>query len=185
MLFRSLFKAIVNDVGTNEESTTVNVDQFNLQNLVPNKPFFTYSATEPYQPCTATVEYIVFNESDGLDILEDTLKQLQTIIAANAYDIKTGPKLYYNESGPKISSGDGQIYIDCQPVGQSEETEVVSTQPQSFDLNEFFKDPMSSPFALILILAIIVIVIMEIVRQAFNWLTGSQTLGQIITKQSA
>jgi hypothetical protein len=111
------------------ESTSVNFDNYNLNNLVPRKPFFSYTATEPYQPCSTTVDYIVFGPAlSSLDINPDTLQTMKKIIKANDYDIKTGPTLFYNGKGPgKGGAGGDDIYIDCQPVGTSGEPEMVAT----------------------------------------------------------
>lgn len=128
-----LFNTIVNTVASNApsdgESTTVNVRKFNLSSLVPRKPFFAYSATEPYQPCSTDVNYIVYSTSEAsLDMTPSTLDKLTKIIKSNSYDVKKGPSLFYNEKGPtKGGSGSDEIYIDCQPVNASQETtEVIS-----------------------------------------------------------
>ena len=111
------------------EKTTINISRFNLNDFVPRKPFFSYTASEPYQPCYSNkTDYIVFTLIDGsISVSESTLKILQKIISVNQYDIKTGPKLFYNAKGPSSSKDSGQIYIDCQPVGQSEEEKIIIT----------------------------------------------------------
>jgi Na+-translocating ferredoxin:NAD+ oxidoreductase RnfA subunit len=40
--------------------------------------------------------------------------------------------------------GNGEIYIDCQPVGSSEETVnvVTSTSTYDFSIKDFFKNPI-------------------------------------------
>ena len=129
---------IVNTVAQNApadtEQTTVNISRFNLNEFVPRKPFFSYTATEPYQPCSTNKhEYIVFPLSNGsIGITENTLNKFKSVIDVNAYDVKTGNSLFYNEKGPTSSSDrDGQIYIDCQPVGQSEEETIIITDTGS------------------------------------------------------
>jgi carbonic anhydrase len=120
------------------EKTTINISRFNLNDFVPKKPFFSYTASEPFQPCYSNkTEYIVFTLSDAISISDNTLKTIQKIIAVNKYDIKTGPSLFYNEKGPSSSKDGGQIYIDCQPVGQSEEEKIIVT--------DFGSSPISIP----------------------------------------
>jgi carbonic anhydrase len=132
MFFKTLIDTVASSAPSEGETTTVNVNKFNLSSFVPRKPFFSYSAREPYQPCSTEVEYIVYQ--DSLDILSDTLTKLQTIISKNQYDIKKGPNLFYNEKGPRSGTASDDIYIDCQPVGSSEETtEVFMGNSTSWD----------------------------------------------------
>jgi hypothetical protein len=146
-LFKTVVETMANNAPSDGESTTVKVSHYNLESIVPRKSFFSYSATEPYQPCSSNVDLLVYAPLTAcLDISQDTLNQMAAIIASNPYDIKTGPLLFYNEKGPSpYGSGNGQIYIDCQPVGQSEETEQVVTDTGSssgtFDLNSLLNNP--------------------------------------------
>jgi len=127
---------IINTVATNApadtEQTTINISRFNLNAFVPRKPFFSYSATEPYQPCSSNKnEYIVFSSDSAIGVADKVLVSLQNVITENAYDIKTGPALFFNEKGPSTTGGSDQIYIDCQPVGESEEEEIIITDSGS------------------------------------------------------
>lgn len=142
--FTTLVETVGSSAPSEGESTTVDVPKFNLTDLVPKKPFFSYTATEPYQPCSShSVEYIVYAPLQAsLDITPDTLTSLETIIKPNGYDIKKGPNLFYNEKGPMIGSGDGEIYIDCQPVDSSEETkDVVIYSGPNFSTKDWYKNP--------------------------------------------
>lgn len=142
--FKTLIDTVAFSAPSEGESTTVDVPKFNLTALVPRKPFFSYTATEPYQPCsTALVDYVVYAPLQAsLDIMPDTLTSLQTIIKTNGYDIKTGPSLFYNPKGPTNGSGDGEIYIDCQPVDSSEETvDVVVDSGASYSIKDWYKNP--------------------------------------------
>jgi hypothetical protein len=156
----NLFKTLINTMASNApsdgETTSVNFDNYNLNNLVPRKPFFSYTATEPYQPCSGSVDYIVFGPAiSSLDINSETLKIMKKIIKTNEYDVKKGPLLFYNGKGPgQGGAGGDDIYIDCQPVGTSDESEIVITDNgSSYDYT--IDDVWSSPFFQ-LIIAIIV-----------------------------
>lgn len=148
------------------EQTTINISRFNLNALVPKKPFFSYTATEPYQPCsTSKNEYIVFTLSDGaIGITKDILDKLHSIISANAYDIKTGTSLFYNEKGPTNADRDGQIYIDCQPVGQSEEEEIIVTDTGSSSFNFNTGDIMNNKYFQMFLGSLIFIGIIYLVK---------------------
>jgi carbonic anhydrase len=184
-----LFKAIVDTVSDSApddgESTTVPLgnQQFNLKDFVPMKPFFSYSATEPFQPCSSNVDLIVYDPLNAyLDMMPDTLKKLQTIIQNNLYDIKTGPNLFYNEKGPNLSSGGGEIYIDCQPVGQSEETKEVVLQTNN---NESFNNIFNSQwlkFILFTLLIILILYGLKLLLNMFNVKKGGavETVSNIV-----
>ena len=114
------------------EKTTVNISKFNLNAFVPRKPFFSYTATEPFQPCsTSKTEYIVYPSDTAIGLDDRLLRSLQKLISRNSYTIKTGPGLFFNQKGPTDGVGSDQIYIDCQPVGHSENEEIVITDSGS------------------------------------------------------
>jgi hypothetical protein len=76
------------------ESTTVYMDDFTLDAFVPKKPFFSYTAIQPYQPCVGNVDLIIFSPNQAnCYITEDSLNKLNTIILQNSYSIKKVP--YY------------------------------------------------------------------------------------------
>jgi carbonic anhydrase len=126
--FKTVIDTVADSAPSDGESTTVNIPRYNLSSIVPKKPFFSYSATEPYQPCSSSVEYIVFDPLQAsLNMMPDTLKKLQSIITSNPYTIKKGPNLFYNEKGAGQGAAGNDIYIDCQPVGSSDETTEVVT----------------------------------------------------------
>jgi carbonic anhydrase len=128
----SIIRTVANNAPTTDEQTTVNISNFNLNAFVPKKPFFSYTGTEPYQPCNeAKNEYIVFASETAIGIPDIMLNALKKVIAENVYDIKPSPGLFFNEKGPSNKFSSSQIYIDCQPVGESEEEEVIVTGSDS------------------------------------------------------
>ena len=160
-----------NNAPSEEETTTINFPKFNLSHFVPKKPFFSYSATEPYQPCSENVDYIVFNVA--LDITSDTLTKMESIIKSNPYDVKSGPNLFYNETGANNSKSNGEIYIDCSPVGQSEETtEVVSYYSSSTSDFAFLNNPIIK----LLLGSLLFIVILFVIKYALNYITPNKKI---------
>lgn len=128
----NIIRTVASNAPAENEQTTVNISRFNLNAFVPRKPFFSYTASEPYQPCNVDQnEYIVFPSDSAIGIPELVLSALKKLITENVYDIKPSPGLFFNEKGPTNGPGSDQIYIDCQPVGQSEEEEVVITDSGS------------------------------------------------------
>lgn len=177
ILFKTIVDTVANSAPADGESTTVSLgnQQFNLNDFVPKKPFFSYSATEPYQPCSTNVNLIVYDSfTVSLDIMPDTLTKLQSIIQNNQYDIKTGPNLFYNEKGPNTGGG-GDIYIDCQPVGESEETtEIITDMGSTYT----FKDILNNPylkFILFTLLFVIVLYGLKLLLNMFNVKKGGSS----------
>lgn len=166
MFFNTLIDTISTSAPSDGETTIVNVPKFNLSSIIPRKPFFSYSATEPYQPCSNSVEYVVFSPLQAsLDMMPDTLSTLQSIISSNPYDIKTGPKLFFNEKGVGKGSAGDDIYIDCQPVGNSEETtEVVNNGGTSMS----FSDWLNNPIVKLLLGCLLFILILFGINKALN-----------------
>lgn len=167
LFFKAVVDTVANSAPADGESTTVNIPKYNLTGLVPRKPFFSYAATEPYQPCTGSVEYVVYAPlNGGLDIMPDTLTKLQSIITSNPYDVKSGPSLFFNPKGATLTgSGDGEIYIDCQPVGSSDETVDVVTESDSA---LSYEDWLDNPVIKLILGSLLFIAILYVIKNALN-----------------
>ena len=51
-----------------------------LNFLIPKKPFYSYTGTEPYQPCSEKVNYVVYDASEVyLDIPQNIYDNLKKI----------------------------------------------------------------------------------------------------------
>ena len=100
---------------------------WNLNDWVPEKPYYSYSGSAPYSPCAGGFDYVVFNRYDAATIRPDTLAKLKKSVASSG--IGTKPNTFYNSTGPARqgldSIGEDDIYISCQPTGTSEDQEVV------------------------------------------------------------
>lgn len=129
----AFFKQLVDTVASNapaeDEHTTA--ASYDLSVLVPKKPFFSYSATEPFQPCSEqTNDFVVF--TDTISMTSDTLDKLSNILTPHSYTVKSnnnnGPLLFYNAKGVGDGNGDvgsDNIYIDCQPVLTGTDAEQI------------------------------------------------------------
>ena len=102
------------------ETTTLNVSDFNLNHIVPKSSYFSYTGTRPYGKCeTDTLyNYVVF-PLNSFSVNPSTLNSLGDLIS-DSYIPVYDATCYWNEMGTKSNgfAGDGQIYIDCQPVGE-------------------------------------------------------------------
>jgi carbonic anhydrase len=163
-LLGSIINTVADKAPSSGETTTVSIPNYNLNSIVPLKPFFSYSATIPYQPCTENADFVVFGLDYSMDISIDALTRLKSIISVNVYDIKTNTLFFYNEKGPGNNVSGDDIYIDCFQVGESEETEaVVTASPPSNDVvnimmnNQIFKLILGSLFILLILYIISII----------------------------
>ena len=158
-----------NNAPADGETTTVNTDNYNLSDLVPRKPYFSYTATEPYQPCSTIVDYVVFVPLNAsLDITQESLDLFRTFMIDNPYDVKTGTEFFYNEKGSEVSMGNGEIYIDCQPVGESEETVnvVKNTSTYDFSIQDFLKNPIVK----LVLGSLMFIIILYVIKTFLNFI---------------
>lgn len=139
---------IIEKVSTNApsqgDSTNLNMS-YNLQDIIPKKPFFVYNDLQN--------DWIVYDEMESIPLSSTTIETLQKII--KPFSIPTpGENLYYNSNGPVgISIGDG-IYISCQPTGSSEEETEVEYEKNSttaIDVSGLVKSDGFKIFILILI----------------------------------
>lgn len=144
-----LITQVIEKVSTNApsdgDSTNLNISNFNLQNIIPRKPFFAYSYGND--------DFIVFGALDAIPLSSSTITTLQQIIQPYALLMPSAP-LFYNSSGPisGLQIGEG-IYISCKPTGSSEEEIAVEydKNTSSVDFSNIYKNPVFKVIILILI----------------------------------
>lgn len=133
----NLLDDIIDHAPPQKESTTLNIHDFNLNFLIPKSGYYSYTGTIPYGTCgTAQYQYVVFPKT-SIQIKKTTLDSLGRLIHDSYISVHPG-KCYYNEKGTTQNgfSGDGQIYIDCQPTGEGDDIvykEPVSAKPMNMD----------------------------------------------------
>jgi len=102
-------------------------------------------------------------------MMPETLTKLQSIILSNPYDIKKGPNLFYNDKGPSQGgAGGGEIYIDCQPVGSSDELRELVTDMGSSSYPTNISELLSNPIVKLLFGSLLFILILFGVKYALN-----------------
>ena len=109
--------------------SVISVENYNLNNIVPKKPFYSFNWPDP----GGGTETIVYGIENAITIDADTIAKLNSIIKGETFVLKAAwlGKIFYNPKGPNSSgssSGTDDIYIDCQPVNVSEETIQMSTE---------------------------------------------------------
>jgi len=103
------------------ETTTLNISNFTLNNIVPKKPFYNFTSRFLGGDC------IVYGNTFAIPLSQSTLTTLSSII--RSYDINDigDGNLFFNSTGPNQSSSNDGIYISCKPTGNSTETTDVTT----------------------------------------------------------
>jgi len=104
------------------------VENYNLNNIVPKKPFYSFNVPGP-----SDSDMIVYGIEYAIAIDADTIAKLNSIITSETFIFKAADfgNIFFNPKGPNSSgssSGNDDIYIDCQPVNVSEETIQMSTE---------------------------------------------------------
>lgn len=134
----NLLNDIIEHAPKQKESTTLNIQDFNLNYLIPKSAYYTYMGTVPYGTCgTAQYQYVVFPKT-SIQIQKSTLDALGEHIHDSYISVHPGQS-YYNEKGTSQNgfSGDGQIYIDCQPTSEDGDEiiykEPVAAKPMNMD----------------------------------------------------
>jgi carbonic anhydrase len=190
-ILTTIIQTVSSNAPASGEKTTVSLSRFNLNAFVPRKPFFSYTATEPYQPCsTDNVEYIVYPSDSAIGLAERVLTALQKVITTNNYDIKSSPGLFFNPKGPTSGAGSGEIYIDCQPVGESDEEKIIVTDSgsssESMTTEELMQNKYFQMFLGCLIFLVLVYVInlfVGSVNPAKNGFKGGSALKSFFSKK--
>jgi carbonic anhydrase len=168
----NLITEVIQSVGTNApaqgDSTNLNLSGFTLENIIPQKPFYSYTESE-------TTDWIVFDILEAIPLNKTTLSTLSQII--KPFPIPTpGTSLFLNSAGPNSGGniGDG-IYISCKPVGSSEEETAVeyTKNTPSYDLSSMMENPVTKTIFQIIIGCIIFIIVFSFISYAYTLITGS------------
>lgn len=161
---------IINKVSANApsegDSTNLNIPGFNLQYIVPRKPFFSYNQ--------GSSDYIVYSALDAIPLNSTTLSTLQQIIKPLLLNTP-GTELFFNSQGPvsdiKVSEG---IYISCQPTGSTKEETAVKydkTSPTTLTLKSILENSTVKLIIMILVSFLSLIVLFYVLKILFDFLS--------------
>lgn len=177
-------KTIVNNASTTQgKSVTVNLSKFDLDSYVPKKPFFSYSGTNPYLPCGGSNDFIVYEPlNSDIYLSKASLQKLKGIIKENAYIISKNNSLFYNETGPLMDDGSDNIYIDCQPVGQSEEEVLVVDTDKSTYSPPSIENILNNPYVQIILGSLLFIALILIANIVFGFASKTSKVTNITMK---
>ena len=107
------------------EQYQITVNNFNLNNFIPNTPYYFYNVNKRVETTTCNQSNIAFDLlKSGQTISKTAIDKLNSILTANRVTglyppIDTQIILYVNSKGPNYQGTvtDDKIYIDCQPTG--------------------------------------------------------------------
>ena len=122
-----LLKDIISAAPTNGESATPSIADFNANYLIPTSRYYTYAGPSPGSSCNSMqYQYVVFHPRYGSMAIDQAAFDLLDKLVHPSYTEASTGIVAVNMKGTTTNgfAGDGQIYIDCQPTGASEE-EVV------------------------------------------------------------
>jgi carbonic anhydrase len=134
----TLLEDIITNATDSSEVITLNVQDFNANNLIPKSSYFSYAGPIPYGTCNSesNAQYVVFHYKQGsMSVSQEIMDNLGKLIHDAYIPIYEG-KSYFNEKGTIENgfAGDGQIYIDCQPTDEDSEIVYQSpTKPMNLD----------------------------------------------------
>jgi len=168
----NIITQIIDKVASNApsegETTNLNISNFNIQTIIPRKPYFYYNNNN--------TDWIVFGSLEAIPLSSTTISTLQQII--KPFPIPTpGGELFYNSKGPisglPISDG---IYISCQPTGSSEEETAVTYDKQttSFDFSNILQSPIFQMLIMIIVGIILFIIIFYGITVFYNYISTEQ-----------
>ena len=180
----STFDALIDQVAVKANSmggkTSIGISRFNLSDLVPMKPYYSYSGTLPYLPCMKDdVDYVVYGQQHAISIQSSSLKKLKKIIIANTYQPHKNPDgFFYNKNGPSVGDMDGEIYIECNPTGADGKVLVPegdgdtsgSNAPENIadKILDFLKNPLVGALFGVILLFIILKMFKVVAQKVFG-----------------
>lgn len=164
-----IITAVATSAPAKNNSTNLNISDFNLNKIIPSKPFFSYTDTNQE-------EWIVYGLSTAITLSESTLTTLNQIITATTINSYSDTGVYFNSLGPNtISSNDSGIYISCQPTGNSEEEMGVLEKRKNIVNYELLSPSFIKNMYMYLLFALSIVLLYFALYVAFYYFMGPQS----------
>jgi hypothetical protein len=146
--------------------STVNVNNFNLNFVIPKSTFFVH--TGAYHSTTSSNAIYVVFPKNTLNLSDAAIKLMTNTMTPYTKVTARNRQLLQNIKGTTINgfSGDGQIYIDCQPTDSEGEIVIKETIVPT----DFYKFNMSGLiyFIVVVISCIVMIVLYQKIKEFFT-----------------
>ena len=177
-LITDVIEKVAANAPSEGDSTNLNISNFNLQNIIPRKPFFAYSVDSD--------DFIVFGEVDAIPLSSSTITTLQQIIQPFPLPMPSA-SLFYNSKGPisGLQIGDG-LYISCQPTGSSDEEIAVSydKNSSSFDFSNISDSPVFKYLIMAIVGCLLFVIVFYGLNAFYNYLSSDSPKLPILPKFS-
>lgn len=165
-----IIKIVSNNAPREGEKANLNISGFNLNNIVPKKPFYAYTGTQGLKG-----QVVVFGLDYAIALNSSTIDGLTKIIKPYPLTV-TGGNLFFNKIGPNNIHLDDEIYISCQPTGSSKEETEVSYNSSNYSNNNFadiFNSSNGSYMLRIIFICIFFIIVFMLLNLGYNRLSPS------------
>lgn len=154
-LLTNVIKSASMKVPKQGDSAIINDSNFTLQNMVPSKPYFSYTGMYGQTTC----DYIVYGILYAIPLPSESTNILKKIIQPFSLQL-TGGKLFYNSNGPNTTAKRQGIYIDCVPTGPgTQKVSSATTGETSSRIGGTSGDNTQMMYALVTIIGIIVLIL--------------------------
>jgi len=165
-IITNIIQTVASNAPSEGDSTNLNMS-FNLQDVIPRKPFFYYQENK--------TDWIVFGTINSIPLSSSTISTLQQIIVPFSL-LTPGSSLFYNSKGPisGVSIGDG-IYISCKPTGSSQDEVAVSydkSTTSSVDISSILQSQTFKIIVLILLGCLVFIIVFYGISAFYNYLSS-------------
>ena len=175
-IFRTIFNDLAKQANSKGRETVIDITSFNLNKLIPLKPFHTYEGTLLYKPCNGAYDYIVFGKNNGgyITMTDKTYAMMSLLIKKNHNYVihKVDDSfVFYNPKGPSAlskSKNNDEIYINCEPTGASGESLVPVNKYIEPALAHTVSDFFSNKYVKIVVPVIVIFIMVKIVGGIFN-----------------
>ena len=146
---------------------------YNLNDFVPRRPFYMAEVND--------IIYIIFPPSSNTYVYMNIsdFDTLSTITTQKTYSINN-PQISYNAKGPSVVTSD-EIYIDCQPVGESDNKKIIVTDngkpalSTEFNLKTFF----NNVFIQLILGSLVFVIFIIIVNKLLDAMSSKNTTATI------
>ena len=182
-ILTEIIKSVANNAPAANESTNLNLSGFNLNTIVPKKPFFAYTGTQGL-----IGQVIVFGNNYAIPIKHHILNILSNVIKPYPITV-SGGNIFFNSKGPnsvQINGNDG-IYISCQPTGSSdEETDVTNNKnPVNYNMDSLLNDPTTILIFQIIVGCILFVLVFLMLNYGYNYISGTSSSLKIPSMSSS
>lgn len=184
-LISQIIQSVSTSAPNQNENVTLNLQDFSLQHIVPKKPFYSTGIGNFFDFILYDLEYAIpmsqstYNTLTSIINMDpgETPQEIAILISDSPNDVLP---LFYNSKGPnRNSSGDDDIYISCQPTGNSKEEKNVSFKKEKNATTTFdtdFKSLLKNPYFVYFFYSLIFIILLVFLSIIINMISSSHPI---------